>query len=744
MTRNLRLLPLGLLFAAAIAFVLPARLSHAQSTPALIAPSKPETAAPAQGNPAKTPSASPIQIAPAKPALVKHADSSAPTPDRAQAYYHLALANSYEEQAVSEGRPELVTRAIEEYKLALNADPTSPQLNLALANLYFRTGRTHEAESTARGLLKSAPDDIEAHKLLGRIYLRVLSEGQNAPSSSSPNGNVLGLAITEFEKIVALQPKNVENRMVLGQLYTVKHDQKKAEEQFKIAQSMEPDSEEVVLNLARLYAESGNMEQAAKAIETVPAADRTAKMEDALGSAYEQLKRTKEAIAAYQRASNSLEPGDPRTLDELAHALLDNNQLDEAIKQYQELAEDDPENSSALVHIGEIQRRQGKYEDALATIRQARKIKPEDLEAGYNEGLLLDVLGRYDEAAAVYEKMVDLTSHANGAYTAEEKDNRAIFLERLGGVYHEQDKTAEAIATYQKLIDMGGEPAVRGYQYQVDTWRDARQFDKAVEVARKAVEANPKDRDLKLMLAGELGDLGKTEEGLAMAKALLANTGEERPVWLALGQMCVRAHRWKEAEEAFDKAEALTTKTDEKKAKEERTTLLFMRGEWAERQKHYEPAEQFFRQALELEPESAMTLNYLGYMMADRGKQLPEALKMIRKAVELEPMNGAYLDSLGWVYFKMGEYELAEENLRQAVERDSTDPTVHDHMGELYAKTGRIRLAAAQWEISLAQSAKSAAADVDPAEVAKVQKKLESARVKLAKEESAVGPAKPE
>jgi Tfp pilus assembly protein PilF len=80
-----------------------------------------------------------------------------------------------------EGRPELATRAIEEYKLALNADPSSPQLNLALANLYFRSGHAREAENTVRGLLKSAPEDIEAHKLLGRIYLRTLSEGQNAP-----------------------------------------------------------------------------------------------------------------------------------------------------------------------------------------------------------------------------------------------------------------------------------------------------------------------------------------------------------------------------------------------------------------------------------------------------------------------------------------------------------------------------------------------------------------------------------
>jgi tetratricopeptide (TPR) repeat protein len=139
-----------------------------------------------------------------------------------------------------------------------------------------------------------------------------------------------------------------------------------------------------------------------------------------------------------------------------------------------------------------------------------------------------------------------------------------------------------------------------------------------------------------------------------------------------------------------------------------------------------------------------MTLNYLGYMLADKGIRLPEALKLIRKAVDLEPTNGAYLDSLGWAYFKLGQYEEAEENLRKAVERDQTDPTVHDHLGELYEKTGRIRLAAAQWELSLAEYAKSAPADVEPGDVAKVQRKLESARVKLAKQESAAGQPKPE
>jgi tetratricopeptide (TPR) repeat protein len=733
MKQQTRFLTFSMSFAAAFFLLLPAMYAHTQNEPAQKEPGStlPETKAPA-----KAPA--PADAAKAPKDQVEPSQVAAPAPDRAQAYYHVALADIDEDEAAESGRPELETRAIEEYKLALNADPGSPELNDGLAELYFNSGRVHEAEVTARALLKSTPNDVAAHKLLGRIYLRQLGESQNGVSSASPAGNVLDLAIGEFEQIVALQPKDVEDRMVLGQLYTVKHEPEKAEKEFKAAQAIEPESEEVVLNLARLYAESGDLQHAAKVIEGVPENDRTAKMELALGAAYDQLKRPKDAIAAYQRA-NDMEPGDAHTIDSLAAALLADEQLDQALKQYKELAQADPENSAeALVHIGEIERRQGKYEDALATIRKARKQDSTSLEAGYNEGLLLDVLGRFDEAAHVYEQMVDLTSHANGAYTTEEKSNRGIFLERLGAIYHEQNKMDQAIAAYQKLIDLGGDLAMRGYQGQVDCYRDARQFDKAVEVSRKAVEADPKNRDLKLMLAGEMADQNKPDEGLDLAKSLLTNSPEDRTVWIALGQMDVRLRRWKDAEDAFTKAEGLSTK------KEDRTYMFFLRGELAERQKHFEPAEQYFKQALELDPANTMTLNYLGYMLADKGMRLPEALKDIRKAVELEPMNGAYLDSLGWVYFKMGEYELSEENLRQAVERDQTDPTVHDHLGDLYEKTGRIRLAAAQWELSLAEYAKSVAADVEPADVAKVQRKLSTARVKLAKQEDATGQPKPE
>ena len=97
------------------------------------------------------------------------------------------------------------------------------------------------------------------------------------------------------------------------------------------------------------------------------------------------------------------------------------------------------------------------------------------------------------------------------------------------------------------------------------------------------------------MLAGELADQGHPDEGLAMAKSLLdgATPDEQRGVWVAIGQMDVRLHRWKDAEDAFDKVEPLATK------KEDRTYLFFLRGEWQSGRSTTDQAEQFFRQALE-------------------------------------------------------------------------------------------------------------------------------------------------
>ena len=654
------------------------------------------------------------------------AATPAKQPDRASAYYHFGLAHMYEDMATNYGRPEYATRAIEEYKLALDADPSSKYLNNGLAELYLRTGRVRDAVLAAQEILKAEPDNLGAHKLLGRVYLQSLGNVQN----SGPSEKVLQLAIAEYTKIVDLQKNDIESRLLLGQLYTLAHDTPHAEEQFKAAQRIDPSSEDVVLNLARLYSDSGDMTHALAVLNAVPADDRTAKMDYALGMSYDQLKQNKNAIDAYGKAFE-MEPDNLDAERGLAQALLNDSQLGPALKHFEAISAADPQDAQTYLRIAEIQRRQGHYELALTTLKKAKSLASDSLEIGFNEALIDDSLGHYDEAAQALQGLVKQTSHPDGQYSDAEKNNRSIFLDRLANVYREQDKTDQAVQAYQLMVAMGGEYAERGYQGEVEAYRDAKQYDKATQVAEQAAAAMPKDKTVQLMLAGQLADSGKADEGIKLAKAQLQGNAGDREVKLALANIYTRLRRWKEAADEIDAADALSAKPDDK------IYVDFLRGALDERQKHYDSAEEQFRKILAIDPNNSMTLNYLGYMLGDRGVKLDDALSMAQKAVQLDPQNGAYLDSLGWIYFKMGQYALAEANLRKAIERMTKDPAVHDHLGEVYEKTGRLRLAAGQWEQSLQEYARTAPADAEPGDVSKVQKKLDSARVKLAKEESA-------
>jgi Flp pilus assembly protein TadD len=84
----------------------------------------------------------------------------------------------------------------------------------------------------------------------------------------------------------------------------------------------------------------------------------------------------------------------------------------------------------------------------------------------------------------------------------------------------------------------------------------------------------------------------------------------------------------------------------------------------------------------------------------------------------------------------MGDYDLAEANLRHASELMGSDPTVHDHLGELYARTGRLKLAATHWERAIQEWNKSVPADVEAGDMQRVSRKLESAKVKLARQQA--------
>ena len=147
-------------------------------------------------------------------------------PDKAAAYYHFTLAHMYEEMVSMYGRSDYANKAIEEYRLAIDNDPTSDYLNAGLAELYASTGRIRDAVLEAQDILKRDGNNLEARRLLGRIYLRSLGDMQAGTQSQE----ILKLAIEQYEQIVKLDPKSVEDHLLLGRLYRLNNELLKSEE----------------------------------------------------------------------------------------------------------------------------------------------------------------------------------------------------------------------------------------------------------------------------------------------------------------------------------------------------------------------------------------------------------------------------------------------------------------------------------------------------------------------------------
>jgi tetratricopeptide (TPR) repeat protein len=150
-------------------------------------------------------------------------------------------------------------------------------------------------------------------------------------------------------------------------------------------------------------------------------------------------------------------------------------------------------------------------------------------------------------------------------------------------------------------------------------------------------------------------------------------------VVIARAQLLGSLKRFDEALVEFDRAVAY--RPDDESIALGRAELMLRMG-------RLDDAIDAYRTAVKRWPDSAMSLNALGYTLADRTAEYREAEKLIRKALKYDPESPAIIDSLGWVLYKRGKNAAALEQLEIAYER-FPDPEVAAHLVEVLAVMGR-------------------------------------------------------
>jgi tetratricopeptide (TPR) repeat protein len=646
-----------------------------------------------------------------------------PPSDKASAYYNFAMGHLYAELAgVYGNRSEYVAKAIDHYKQALKLDPGASFLFEELTDLYIQSGRLKDAVTEAQEVLKQEPDNLDARRILGRIYTRMIGDTQQGKI----NEDMLHAAIEQYQKITAKDPKDLESWLSLGRLYRTASNSVEAEKAYTQALSLDSNNEEALTGLAIVYSDVGDTKKAIEKLKQVTNKDPNPRTLAALASSYEQLHDNKSAAEVLKQALD-LDPDNSRIKRGLARNLLYSGNFDESLKYYNEIAAEDPHDAEAQLRISEIYREKHDLAKARAALDKAKTLDPDNLEVRYDEVNLLATEGQNDKAIEALKTILKETERKS--YSEAEKANRANFLERLGELYRATNRYQPAIDAFRQIGDVDPDAAPRAAAEVVDTYRAAKDYKNARSEADAALKKYPNDKTLKMVYASLLADMGNTDEAVAELRKLITGDHDVQ-TQLTIAGIYEKAKRYEDMGKVLDATEKAAA------SKAEKEMVYFTRGAMYERLKKYDAAESEFRKVLDLNPDNASALNYLGYMFADRGIRLDEAQKLISHALELDPDNGAYLDSLAWVYYHQNRLDDAEQMLVRALSK-MEDPTVHDHLGDVYSKLGKTKEAITQWQASLKEADSNAQSDMEPGEVAKISRKLEDAKVRLAKETGA-------
>jgi tetratricopeptide (TPR) repeat protein len=484
-----------------------------------------------------------------------------------------------------------------------------------------------------------------------------------------------------------------------GVLHEMNEEQEAATAEYSQAALLDPANEGLILEVSQRLMQTKQPEKALEIVNRATAEpNASGRLYARQGLIYAQLGKTEQAIAANRQAilrtPDALDP-----YQNLCLIYLRAKQPQEALKILDDAAARPKVAAEYLVAVADLYMTVGlgvpaqkevANARALAVLKRADQLNPTNPALRLRMADSFNMLGESTRAARLYLEalkrlpdapMVRERVRANLADIYLRGSENKLAAEQLEALIRDDPTNPKAYYLLGRFALEANKPA------------------EAVEHFKKMLVLSPDFEPVYYLLAMAQIDLNKPAE----AVATLEKARKKFPSSFALefwtATALSRKKDYAEAMKHYTAAEVTAKATDAKQLDER---FYFQLGATCERMGDFTEAAKYFERSIQIAPNFAESLNYLGYMWAEHGTNLVRAKELIEKAVKAEPKSAAYLDSLAWVLFKLDQPKEALPYALKSVELCETpDATVYDHLGDIYAALKQIEKAREAWRKAL-------------------------------------------
>lgn len=629
--------------------------------------------------------------------------------------------------------------------------PKNPQTIYFQTQIAYQRKDMKAAKELVQQLLKIAPNNPNSLQLAGAIEFQLgayiqaeayLNKArQLAPELPLPGRLLIASHLRSGEPAKALamlQPMlaRIENDPALlslaGETYLQNGDTNKAVEYFAKASKLVPDDagKKTALALARMA--QGNMESGFEQLEEISSTDKGATADLALIAAYLRSNQADKALKAIDSLEKK-QPNNPATYNLRARTLLSKKDVTGARQSFEKALAISPSFYPAAASLAALDLADKKPEEARKRFNALLAADPKHVQALLALAELKAVAGgTMEEVAALISKAVSANpsepaprlaliqyllnkKEAKKALTAATDASVAIpdkaeILDALGRAQQFSGDINQALITYGKLATLNPNspvPQMRLAEINLSN----KNKDEAIKNLKKAVEIKPDLIEAQRGLILLALDAKKPAEALNIARQIQTQRPKEAVGFVLEGDIYGSGKEWPEAINAYRKglkqvggAELSiklhsTLLASGNTAEAEKMAIIWLKenpkdipfrlhqGDIATARKDYQQASQYYRAALDIQPENPLVLNNLAWVSGQL--KSPKAMEYAEKANRLAPNQPPFIDTLAMLLADKGETDKAIELLRKALSIAPQAAAIQLNLAKVLISTGK-------------------------------------------------------